>query len=306
MIEIIEISVNFLSKLRGRSVMLYPSSCHFREGLNSLPYDYIILNNKEISDLYHKPGSIQLIGNKIITIPYDNERTLRLLIDAGIKISCFVGIQDGCVDGGNHECVNSFTFFSRLSPILPETSLYITNHYFTKGSPLKRKIPFSFLRQKPGALSFNPLLLSDYCEGLDEIFVFKVKKTDPFTITHKVGKINVSVHHLSIWEMANMMHGIIIPDYPIKVNNNFLDPETRQKCLSQARGYSDMLNWALKNKYRTIGSVPFMSDSIMSDTILRKIKCWNVSYPRDIHFFHLLKSEMDLFRKALIGMELVK
>lgn len=126
--------------------MLYFSSCSFREELLNLPFDYIILNNKEINDTYHKPGFSHLIEDKVIALTYDNERTLRLLINAGVKISCVVGIQDGCEEGGNHECVNSYNFFSRLSAIVPDEFLYITNHYFVKGNPLKRSIPYNFLK----------------------------------------------------------------------------------------------------------------------------------------------------------------
>jgi len=300
MLTVRQISPDFLSILTGKSVMLYFSSCSFREELLNLPFDYIILNNKGINDLYHKPGCSQIIADKVITLTVDNERAIRILISVGVKISCVVGIQDGCEEGGNHECVYSFNFFSRLSAIVSEDFLYLTNHYFIKGNPLKRSVPYNFLKQKPEILGFDPLILSDYCNDIESIFIFKVKKTDPDTISYKVGQVEVVVHHLSIWDMAGQMDGLIIPEYPIMVRNNFIDESLIKKCLLQHDGIEEMLPWALKNKFETIGSVPLQGDEVMSKKILDKIEHWTEDYPKTIHFFHLLKSDLLKFRNTII------
>ncbi len=266
----------------------------------SLPFDYIILNNKEINDRYHKHGFTQLIADKVITLTCDNERTLRLLINAGVKISCVVGIQDGCEEGGNHECVNSYNFFSRLSAIVPEEFLYITNHCFVKGNPLKRSVPYNFIEQKPEILGFDPLLLSEYCKDPESIQIYNVRKTDPLTINYRVGQIDVFVHHLSIWDMAGLMDGLIIPDYPKMVRDNFLDESVIQKCLPHSQEIEEMLSWALKNNFETIGSIPLGNDLVMKNTVLDKVKLWTESFPKKIHFFHLLKSDLSNFRNAII------
>ncbi len=301
MITIQQVPVEFLKKLQGKSVMLYFSSCNFREEIVDLPFDYIILNNKEINDQYHKPGLMQLIAEKVITLGYDNEKTLRILINACVKIKCVVGIQDGCEEGGNHECVNSYNFFSRLSAIVPEEFLYITNHYFVKGNPLKRSVPFNFLKQKPEILGFDPLLLSEYCQDPANLFIFKVEKTDPHTISYFVGRIEVIIHHLSIWDMANGLDGLIIPEYPVMVKDNFIDMQIMQKCMLQQSGLEEMLPWALENRYETIGSIPLSSDQVMVNIVLDKIEKWSESYPKTIHFFHLLKADLATFRNTIIS-----
>ena len=281
--------------------MIYFSCCNFRDELLCLPFDYIILNNKGINDLYHKTGYSQLIANKVITLTFDNERTVRLLINAGIKINCVVGIQDGCEEGGNHECVNSYNFFSRLSAIVNNEFLYITNHYFIKGNPLKRSIPYNFFKQNPETLDFDPLLLTDYCKNIESIFIFNVTKTDPDTQNYKIGQVNVFVHHLSIWDKAAEMDGLIIPEFPFMVRNNFIDEPIKEKCLLQYDGFSAVLPWALKNKYETIGSIPLGTDQQMVKIVLDKIENWTELYPKTIHFFHLLKADMANFRNSIIS-----
>lgn len=67
------IGIDFLQKLKGKSILMYLSSCRYKDEQRPLPHDFIILNSKSF----------------------------------GLKISLFVGIQDGRFEGENHECINS-------------------------------------------------------------------------------------------------------------------------------------------------------------------------------------------------------
>jgi hypothetical protein len=51
---------------------------------------------------------------------------------SGLDISCFVGICDGCGEGGNHECVNSAPFFSKVLSLMPQERAM---HVITDHSP---------------------------------------------------------------------------------------------------------------------------------------------------------------------------
>lgn len=67
-------------------------------------------------------------GKQGVLFREDNNVTLRRLSDAGMRVAHFVGICDGCCEGGNHECVHDRPFLSRLLPLCAEGARYTTDH----------------------------------------------------------------------------------------------------------------------------------------------------------------------------------
>lgn len=67
-------------------------------------------------------------GKQGVLFQEDNNVTLRRLSDAGLRVAHFVGICDGCCEGGNHECVHDRPFLSRLLPLCVEGARYTTDH----------------------------------------------------------------------------------------------------------------------------------------------------------------------------------
>ena len=63
----------------------------------------------------------------------DNNQTLQRLAGAGLVVHHFVGICDGCREGGNQECVHERPFLSRLLPLCANGARYFTDH----SSPLQ-------------------------------------------------------------------------------------------------------------------------------------------------------------------------
>jgi hypothetical protein len=70
------------------------------------------------------------VGNKIGFLFFqDNNEVLERIKNSGNRISCFVGICDGCSEGGNYECVNNFEFLDKvISLINPSGMIYLTDH----------------------------------------------------------------------------------------------------------------------------------------------------------------------------------
>lgn len=58
----------------------------------------------------------------------DNNLTLQRLAQARLTIHHFVGICDGCCEGGNQECVHERPFLSRLLPLAAPGMAYTTDH----------------------------------------------------------------------------------------------------------------------------------------------------------------------------------
>lgn len=67
-------------------------------------------------------------GKPVWVFREDNRQTLSRIEAAGLKIHHFVGIRDGCREGGNHECVNARPFLSYLLPLAADDLRYTTDH----------------------------------------------------------------------------------------------------------------------------------------------------------------------------------
>lgn len=67
-------------------------------------------------------------GKPVWVFREDNRQTLARIEAAGLKIHHFVGIRDGCMEGGNHECVNERPFLSHLLPLAAIDMRYTTDH----------------------------------------------------------------------------------------------------------------------------------------------------------------------------------
>lgn len=58
----------------------------------------------------------------------ENNDVLKRIDDAGGKIQQFVGVCDGCREGGNHECVHDDPFLGKLLSVASKQMDYFTDH----------------------------------------------------------------------------------------------------------------------------------------------------------------------------------
>jgi hypothetical protein len=300
------IGVTFLDELKGKKVLLYASSTDIKEDYLKLPYDYVILNNKE----YFGNSDMLLVDNKIILMPYDNNRALRILKDAGIKIQCFVGIVDGCWEGGQNtgECVNTNAFFSRLSPILDDKIIYITDHfhfYNTEIDSLIDKIGFLNVHFETIDIFDQSLLFdesvfySNYFNQADNLWVMPIQRKKYRTIERLVGNISIKVSQASVWDKENDFDCIIYGNnssgnnYYLPLNSGIHYLPLNQNVINP----NYLLNMALHNKWKRIGLIPFMKGNYQE--FLNACLNWKGKYPETIHFFHLEDRDMLELRADL-------
>jgi hypothetical protein len=71
-------------------------------------------------------------GKLTIYLQLENAHAVRWMRKLGIQVSSFVGLQDGCQEGGNYECVNDMWFLRDILSIAALPLRYYTNH-FIKG-----------------------------------------------------------------------------------------------------------------------------------------------------------------------------
>lgn len=67
-------------------------------------------------------------GKTGLMLWHDNNWTLKQLAQAGLRVHHFVGICDGCCEGGNYECVHDRPFISKLLRLAADGMGYSTDH----------------------------------------------------------------------------------------------------------------------------------------------------------------------------------
>jgi len=133
---------NFLQGFQDKSVCFYPSCGRNFQGLLDLPYELFVLSDyrffklPRIEDawLYVRTSEVQVFHRErddkwVVFFGRENNKVLRRIQSAGLKLSCFIGKNDGCREGGNHECVNEWTFFRKVLRVASDRMVYITDHW---------------------------------------------------------------------------------------------------------------------------------------------------------------------------------
>lgn len=296
------INHGFLNNLQDKKVLLYVSSTAYNERYQELPFDYVILNR-----LDSQIRSMQLVDDKVILMPYDNNKALRLLKNAKVKIQCFVGIQDGCVDGGNYECVNSPQFFGRLSPILDDKVIYITNHWSISNGAYGNNVVngngfFNSHYRKVEIDDTFPQIAPEFrfCNNESDdkrkIFVAIKKRTNLPDLSFKLGNIEIKVSHASVWDYEDDFNCLI--HSLLRSKNQYLAGVQRRHYADTTRYENNiqiLLDDANTKKWEHIGTIPFMNNSYQE--FIELCRNWQGEYPKSIHLCHLEDRDLAYLRK---------
>lgn len=81
--------------------------------------------------LYKATKSVRVAesrGKWLFLFFLDNNKTLERIAETGWQISQFVGLNDGCREGGNYECVHDEPFLGKLLPRMQDGADYFTDH----------------------------------------------------------------------------------------------------------------------------------------------------------------------------------
>lgn len=65
----------------------------------------------------------------------DNNRVIEWINRCGLRVHHFVGVCDGCCEGGNYECVHDRPFVNKLLKVASNEMVYTTDH----SDPLQKK-----------------------------------------------------------------------------------------------------------------------------------------------------------------------
>lgn len=295
-------------------VGFYPSSGTNINVFNftPLPLDYVICSDYHVKEYNN---------NKIITVRADNNLCLRYIIEAGIKLSAIFAIQDGAIEGGNYEFVNSVGFLGRLLPVLNKTFILVNNPYnesytsFDKG-PVKR-IKGSVSGYREGSYS-------EYTPDTSDYHIIKYKKDydastniglnveyeidEPAYVKQKANKL-LKIWYKTIWEDQKWLDGIFVrkntlngtqkktslqkywPDYSMSDKVFDITPLTKGGLVTP------LLKFASEKELKKVGLVALTNEKGKFHPHHKHIKqnieeClyWSDGYPQEIHLYFIDKN----------------
>jgi hypothetical protein len=163
----------------------------------------------------------------------DNNQTLELIHNAGRKITKFVGICDGCNEGGNYECIHDEPFLSKVLTNAADGMEYITDHSRFLSDYHGGKTKFSLHAQHHSGWEFTleSLLFRDLQDSQDpyKILRFPDRQRIPTVLS------NISLARLL--PMRENYGSAMLAQYRIdKITSLSLNELSSQACVLSVTG----------------------------------------------------------------------
>ena len=294
----------------GSRVAFYPSSGTHVEAFDfsKLPLDFVICCDYDV-------GEKQL--GKIITFKGDNNLCLRILIESGIKLDAIFAVQDGAIDGGNHEYVNSVGFLGRALLAVNNTFVLVSNisNYFAfERGPIKL-IPFD------GIEIYRQAIYSTYDTHVDHYEIRHFEKMDCASHIIQIGQHKtIQLFRKSIWQDQNELDALFkgLKDRGTGERREALagywPSEYMEDKLFDIFEFTPegsilpLLEFANRKGFAKIGLVPFAAGPYRNrgyNRIVRNgyqqfvedFRNWGHEYPKQINLYHFDKDDFgELYR----------
>lgn len=298
--------------LDSHKVAFYPSS---GTNINILKFSNIPVDFVICSDYNHNR---EIQQGKIITIKADNNLCLRIIIESGIKLDSIFAIQDGAIDGGNYEWVNSVGFLGRALPALNDRFILVNNeHYesytsFDKGPVKNLGSNIKTDTYKLGKYSTYAPITNNY--KIEEYEKEYYEAIQPYNSEHP----QIIIKRKSIWEDIEQLDAVFINT---KTDNNFKTSLTNYwpdifkpnkiydlQDFSTGDAIQSLLDFANSKQFETIGLTPMayynnrhlrMNDFYKE--VYQLITTWNYVFPKKVIFYHFDKNDYQYLYNAING-----
>lgn len=279
---------------KNARVVFYPSSGRYSREFQVVPYDVVILNS-------HNMPRNERIG-KVYCFNYDNNELLGLLFAKGIKLSAVVIIRDGCVEGGNYECVARESFFGRLMPVVTEPfDLFCDHEEFQIDAPAR-------FEQFKTPSHLEPFIRLS--EPLGDIRSFHVTISPVVERDFILGTIRVKIIWDSIWRDFEQSDLVVVKTIGSTTRSipyylsGLLPGEIHQSKFefvrkSRLTSIAALLKKANEEKLARLSLVPLAGGRYRR--IVDEIRNWNGEYPRTIAFYHLNANDYQYLKSLRVG-----
>lgn len=237
----------------------------------------------------------------------DNNEVFKRIVDAGLSISCFVGVNDGCAEGGNYECVNKPPWLKKVfAAMKKEGGLYVTDHaffYFNRefflekwhispvtdrrslcrevcpDRPVPEQIPYDLLWPFPLGHMF----------GAPRIY--RVAPRRPSQSVKRCNRLLISLEHDSIANHVDELDAMFVTRQCLEMMKACgAGPEVEKKAVlwySRSAEYftRGILDMAATNRLRTVGTIAYGNGDHRG--ILDVAREWTGEYPERLRIFYL-------------------
>jgi len=296
---------------KGARVGFYPSSGTQIAVFNfdQLPLDYVICSDYRIAET---------VQGKIVTVAADNNLCLRYIIEAGIKLDALFAIQDGAIEGGNYEWVNSIGFLGRVLPAMKKSFVFVNNannaNYksFSEGPvkkiqddvPIYRAASYSTFDVNTNTYSIVKYR-KDYrgsrTLGFEEEYNIKENKH-----VERHTKSFLKIHYKTIWEDQKWLDGIFVRKRMLNIGmektslrmywpDNYMSEKVFDiPSLTSYGKLLPLLLFAAKNKLEKIGLVALTGEigklsnyEQVFEQNYQELLDWTEPYPKEIHLYFI-------------------
>lgn len=288
----------FSDYAEGKTVLFHPSACEYHDDLQDLPFDYVYLN---------RHGFELSRRGKVICSGFDNNEALGYLHLMKISVHCFVTINDGCCEGGNHECAARATHFGKLMTVAHDTCEFYSNHI---GDQRFLNVPWK--GQKIDDIPAFLDILTRHSSGHPSLNGWRFQRELPESRHLRIGSIDVQIHWDSILSDYARHDALFISKSSENTLKAFEFYFNAYKICGKAplpaiidmgdaaagRSIVPFLEIANEKGWSKIALTPFTKNRYRE--VIGEIRAWDRPYPREIAFYHLHAGDYkDIYRISL-------
>lgn len=324
-----DIELTILGSKNGK-LLFYPSSGYDCRWLFDYDYDVFVMADywPRTKDQRHRfwhffkrnmGSEVSLVASTVRTRVFrfrnkwgfiffqDNNEVLERIRRSGNKISCFIGVCDGCREGGNYECVNDVTFLDKvMSFIHPDGMTYITDHSnylfpmihyryygpepyqeFIFGDKLFRRVSFEGQHSVKSDYRWIEKCCAAYTVSVYQPTVYEWTSSD----------FRVTIEHDSIANHIKELSGALIsrrceylcehtaPSIDIEIAPHYYFKPSKLSGWRSGDSLNHLLKICEQRKWEIVGTTAFGEGD--HSEMISIFENWNGDFPKWIRIFHL-------------------
>ncbi len=266
--------------------LVYFASADYLPKYQDLPYDLVVLVDHDFSKIRKRfqDGNVLRKG-KVLLLRMDALEAIDYMKRHGIRIDCFVCINEGLWEGGGAYPINSAFFIGYAMPILNDGFIHIMSQtYYGRTNKRWTDIPFIKKDLPPDDPEYlNPSIFTTDKSLSDSATVSRMTKITPIPveIPLQIG-LKLIVIRDSIWNWYDQLDqlAISIKDY---VNRHFF--ARVPKVMINSGCIETLMAECEANGYKTIGFTPWANGDYRE--FYRLVSKRNCPYPERIYLFHM-------------------
>jgi len=271
----------------------------------------------------HIPGLVTLISSpescRIFRVGHtigillfrDNNEVRERIRLSGHTISYFVGICDGCREGGNYECVNDKPFLDKVFALMHPTGMtYVTDHsacLFTRRTNFHSLILNDKLLTRTSVAWGVPT-----SGGWGNTVAYRVQAHSPSVVHWRHENRLLSLEHDSIVYHIHELDGafvsqdcrdlcrFLLPNVNIRhleiVKQFFFRPSVHKEW-STTKSLQYLLQTSYSRQWKDVGTTVFGQGDHAN--VMQTIREWKEPFPHHIRIFHIDPHDMTLLKTQI-------